>query len=184
MTTAPGIQRGYWHPMTQQEWAAFYGISRGQTGRGSGMTYFHGTQNQRGSGFGSLFSGLLRAVMPVAKTALKAVGREALRTGVSVASDALAGQNVAQSLEHHGRQAAGKLVRKAGRHLTTTRRQKMMTTRKRGRRRPVMQAGGGMGTRLRLPAGGGRAKPINRPAAAAKRRRRKTIAAANDYLNF
>ena len=174
MTTAPGIHRSYWRPMTQQEWAAFYGV--GATQRGRGMTYFRGTQHQRGSGIGSLFSGLIRAVMPAAKSALKAVGREAMRTGVAVASDALAGQNVAQSLEHHGRQAAGKLVRKAGRRVVGSKRAK--------KKKGHGQIGSGFGSRLQLKPGkkvhSRRQKPINRGG----KRRKTTTDAVQDYLNF
>ena len=143
--------------MTQQEWASFYGIN--QRGRG-GMTYFRGTQHQRGSGLGSLFGGLLRAVMPAAKSALKTVGREAMRTGISVASDALAGADPLQSLEHHGRRSARKLLKKAGRKVRK------------------QQTGRGMGTRLRTK----RAAPgkvINRGG-----KRRRKAQNNNDFLAY
>ena len=154
--------------MSQQEWATFYGISGvKQKGRGSAMTYFRGTQHQRGSGLGSLFSGLFRAVMPMAKTALKAVGREALRTGVAVAGDALAGQDGVQSLERHSRQAAGKLLKQVDR--------KLQPKKKKAAKKRRVQTGGGMGTRLGLPPVQKR-KPIHR--ATPKRKRQ------NDYLNF
>ena len=158
--------------MSQQEWASFYGVSSGvkQRGRGSAMTYFRGTQHQRGSGLGSLFSGLFRAVMPMAKTALKAVGREALRTGVAVAGDALSGQDGVQSLERRSRQAAGKLLKRVDRQLGAKK------TKKRRRR---VQTGGGVGTRLGLPPVQKR-KPIHRGRAPKRKRQQQQ----QDYLNF
>ena len=157
MSAAPGIQRGYWKPMTEQEWKEFYGI--GQTG--AGMTFFQGSQHQRGSGLGALFGGLFRAIMPAAKSALKAVGREALRTGIGVATDALAGQNVAQSLETRGKDAASTLLNKAKRKLDSE-----------------QQTGGGVGTLLDATAVIG--KPINRRAKRGKRQKKKQ----DDILAF
>ena len=151
MSAAPGIQRAYWQPMTEQDWKQFYGMGE-QTG--AGMTFFQGSQHQRGSGLGSLFGGLFRAIMPAAKSALKAVGREALRTGIGVATDALAGQNVAQSLETRGKDAASSLLSKAKRKLDTE------------------QTGGGVGTLLDA-APVLMAKPINGPAKRGKRQKKK-----------
>ena len=153
MSAAPGIHRGYWEPMSAEEWKEFYGI--GQTG-GAGMTFFQGSQHQRGSGLGALFGGLFRAIMPAAKSALKAVGREALRTGIGVASDALAGQNVTQALEMRGRDAASTLLNKAKRKLDDNDEQ---------------QTGGGVGTLLDAPTLMG--KSINRAAKRGKRQRKK-----------
>ena len=156
MSAAPGIQRSYWKPMTEQEWKEFYGI--GQTG--AGMTFFQGSQHQRGSGLGALFGGLFRAIMPAAKSALKAVGREALRTAIGVATDALAGQNVAQSLETRGKDAASTLLDKAKRKLDDG------------------QTGGGVGTLLDATAVIG--KPIHRGAKRGKRQKKKQ----DDILAF
>ena len=156
MSAAPGIQRGYWKPMTEQEWKEFYGI--GQTG--AGMTFFQGSQHQRGSGLGALFGGLFRAIMPAAKSALKAVGREALRTGIGVATDALAGQNIAQSLETRGKDAASTLLNKAKRKLDDG------------------QTGGGVGTLRDTSTVVG--KSIHRGAKRGKRQKKKQ----QDILNF
>ena len=164
MSAAPGIHRAYWYPLSQEEWADYYGI--GQTGHG--MTYFHGSPHQRGSGLGSLFGGLIRAIMPAAKSALKAVGREAIRTGIGVASDALAGQNVAQSFETRGRQAASTLLNKAGHKVN------QMTE--------EQQTGGGVGTLINTkPAH--IAKPINRTRNVQKKPARKRKK-ANDNLSY
>lgn len=162
MSVAPGIQRAFWKPMSEREWATYYGIN--QVGRG--MTYFRGTQHQRGSGIGSLFGGLLRAVMPVAKSALKTVGKQAIRTGLSVATDALAGENPLQSLEHHGKKAAANVINKVNTRVNT-----------RTKRKRKKQIGRGVGNRQGVPAVRG-AKRINRTAT------RKKAAPKTDFLNF
>ena len=165
MSAAPGIKRTYWQPLSQQEWMEYYGI--GQVGQG--MTFFQGSQHQRGSGIGSLFGGLLRAVMPMAKTALKTVGREALRAGIGVASDALSGQDVGQAIQERAREGASELVEKAKRKLELQERQPKRRRRQRGR---------GLGTRLNTPLA--TIKPINR--ARAKRPRKKKQ--DNDILTY
>ncbi len=60
-------------------------------------------QYQRGASIGSVFSGLFHSLLSVAKSVGWAVGRQALSTGAQVAADALAGHNMGQSLEQHGR---------------------------------------------------------------------------------
>lgn len=92
--------------------------------RGGAHPVFIGTPFQRGYGFGSLFKGLMRAVLPIAKQALpfaksagRAFGREALLTGANVAQDALAGADVGQSLEKHSKRGARKLLKKGTKKL-------------------------------------------------------------------
>jgi hypothetical protein len=87
-----------------------------QSGFGAG---FVGRPYQRGNGLGSIFGSIFKAVAPLAKSALRTVGKTALRTGLSVAGDALSGRNVVESLEDHGKMAAANLVKKASRRLTS-----------------------------------------------------------------
>ena len=56
---------------------------------GSGISGFHGSRYQHGSGLGSLFSGVLRAAAPLLKKGAIALGKQALRTGVNLASNYL-----------------------------------------------------------------------------------------------
>ena len=60
------------------------------------MLVFHGGQIQRGYGLGSFFSSLARRALPFLKQGAKALGRAALKTGINVAQDVLAGKNVKQ----------------------------------------------------------------------------------------
>ena len=61
---------------------------------GGALPYFTGARVQRGHGFGSLFSGLLRTVAPLIKRGAVALGKRALATGAQIAGDVAAGKNV------------------------------------------------------------------------------------------
>ena len=91
-------------PNDERMWLQYY-----QTGGGG----FTGIPYQRGYGLGSFFKGLFRTVMPVAKSALKSVGRQALSTGAEIAKDVIAGRNIKESAKQRGRQAASRLLQKA-----------------------------------------------------------------------
>ena len=47
-----------------------------------------------GTGFGSLFAGLLRSVAPLIKRGALALGNRALKTGAQIAGDVLSGENI------------------------------------------------------------------------------------------
>src|SRR5260370_36504185 len=67
---------------------------------GSGIGGFQGARFQRGQGwFGNLFK---NAILPL----LKYIGPKIIKTGASVATDAIAGENVLQSLKTHGKSTA------------------------------------------------------------------------------
>ena len=83
----------------------------------SGPPVFVGSSYQRGHGLGSLFRGLLRFVVPIAKSAGKTLGREALKAGVGVASDLLEGQNAEVVLQKRGKTAVKRIAKKANKKL-------------------------------------------------------------------
>lgn len=91
-------------------WASFY--SRNQKGEG-----FVGLPYQRGGGLGSIFRGIFRALLPIAKSAGKTIGRQALRTGAEIASDVLSGSNLKDSVKRRGRAAAATLATKAAKKI-------------------------------------------------------------------
>ena len=76
---------------------------------GGALPYFTGARVQRGHGFGSLFSGLLRTVAPLIKRGAVALGKRALATGAQIAGDVVAGKNV--------KKAAKRRATAAGRNL-------------------------------------------------------------------
>lgn len=91
-----------------------------QQSGGGGDFYFKGPAHQRGHGLGGLFGKLFRAAVPVfrntvspmLKRGAKAVAREALNTGVGVASDMLDGGSLQESFERRGHTATKRLMQK------------------------------------------------------------------------
>lgn len=78
---------------------------------GTGIGGFQGSERfpiHRGSGFfGNIWK---NAIMPL----LKYLGPKIIKTGASVASDAIAGENVLQSLKSHGKTAARDIASDVG----------------------------------------------------------------------
>ena len=99
----------------------------GQVGRGHPV--FTGARTQRGYGLGGILGGLFRSAMPLIKRGAKALGREALRTGVGIAQDALDGKNV--------KKAAKSRLLHAGRNLTNKAVRSVMGRRSQGPRRGI-----------------------------------------------
>ena len=122
--------------------AAFY-MRPSYEFHGSGFPVFHGSRRQRG---GSIFGSLAKMFSPIAKS----VGRQLLSHGVGlakdIASDALAGRNIKDSLISRGkatasnigksalRQGIGALSQMVGRGK---RRRKRLSPHKRKAKRPV-----------------------------------------------
>ena len=61
---------------------------------GGALPYCTGARVQKGHGFGSLFSGLLRSVAPLIKRGALALGKRALTTGAQIAGDVVDGQSI------------------------------------------------------------------------------------------
>ena len=108
------------NPPTPQVWESFFRTHAVQYGGGGGIEFggFRGRRYQRGHGLGSVLGSLFKTILPAAKKVGKTVGKELLRTGAHVASDALAGENVGQSLERHSRKSAAKLLDKGVKHIS------------------------------------------------------------------
>ena len=68
---------------------------------------FHGARFQRGYGLGSIFRGLFRWAVPHLQQGAKMLGKKALQTGVSVAQDVLAGENLKTATKKRVKQALG-----------------------------------------------------------------------------
>ena len=76
---------------------------------GGVLPYFTGARVQRGHGFGSLFSGLLRSVAPLIKRGALALGKRALKTGGQIAGDVVAGQNIKKAKKRRATAAGSAL---------------------------------------------------------------------------
>ena len=86
---------------------------------GGQMPVFHGGHFQRGYGIGSFFSSLARRALPFLQKGVKTVGRAALKTGMNIAGDVLAGKTLKDSLQSHIQQTAKTLKEQALNHLTS-----------------------------------------------------------------
>lgn len=64
---------------------------------GSGMPIFVGSQGQRGHGLGSMLSGFFRSAFPMIKRGLAAFGKHALKSGLEIANDVVAGESFSES---------------------------------------------------------------------------------------
>ena len=93
-------------PVSEKQWIAH--IQKGG---------FLGTPYQRGAGLGSIFRSLFRAILPVAKSAGRAIGKRALQAGADVATDLVAGKDFKDTLKSRGKEATGDLLGDASKRL-------------------------------------------------------------------
>ena len=128
-------------PGNERVWAQYYNSQALQHGSG-----FVGTPYQRGTGLGSLFKGLFRAILPIAKNVGKSVGRQALRTGTEIAGDVLAGKSIKEAAQRRGKVGASKLLNKASKNISR-RPKKKQNGRGLGVRNRKKQKGRGLGVR-------------------------------------
>jgi hypothetical protein len=68
---------------------------------------------QRGHGLGSIFGGLFKAAMPLLKRGTKTLEREALKTGLNIAGDAVQGINIKQAAKSRLKSTGENLLQKA-----------------------------------------------------------------------
>lgn len=81
-----------------------YYLDQAKQKRGN-LPAFHGARFQRGYGLGSIFRGLFRWAVPHLQQGAKMLGKKALQTGVSVAQDVLAGENLKTATKKRAKQA-------------------------------------------------------------------------------
>lgn len=72
-----------------------------------------GSPYQRGHGIGGFLGGLFRKAIPLLSRGLKAMGREALRTGLNVLGDVAQAVPLNESLHRRVKESGGNLKRKA-----------------------------------------------------------------------
>lgn len=83
-----------------------------QAGSGVGVIY-KGAPYQRGHGIGSFLGGLFRSVFPIFKSGAKAIGKEALNTGVGLLTDMINSRPMNESIKTRLKEASSNLKRKA-----------------------------------------------------------------------
>ena len=89
---------------------------------GGALPVFQGTRyqrgygisrrSQRGSGLGSILSGLFRSALPMIKQGAKTVGKQLLTSGASVLNYAIDCQDIQSSAKHHFTAAGRNLLQK------------------------------------------------------------------------
>ena len=84
-----------------------------QTGRG--MAAFTGARYQRGHGLGNILRSLTKFALPFLKKGAKAVGKQAMKTGMNIAQEAMLGHNVKKAAKRHLSQGLTELVTQRGR---------------------------------------------------------------------
>lgn len=94
----------------------YEGYYRNQSG-GGGSHFFQGTRYQRGYGLGGILKGLFRAAVPLVTKGAKTIGKQAARTGISIAGDALSGENVKLASKRRLKEAGRTLTSKALRNI-------------------------------------------------------------------
>ncbi|KAG8235575.1 hypothetical protein J437_LFUL013125 [Ladona fulva] len=77
-----------------------------QAGSGVGSVY-RGVSYQKGNGIGSFLGGLFRSVLPLFKSGAKALGRQAIRTGMDVIGDLTTGQEPVKAVLRRRFEEAG-----------------------------------------------------------------------------
>jgi hypothetical protein len=95
-------------PERDVDWDSFFTQQVGHGAHFVGYDY-----PQRGAGLGSILNGLLRYLIPLGKTAARAVGREGLATGSRVIGGVLEGRDFKESLKRESRRGLKNLVNKA-----------------------------------------------------------------------
>ena len=86
---------------------------------GNGMVpIFSGEKYQTGYGLGSIFGNILKAALPVVKQGAKSLGKTALRTGLNIAKDALAGKQIKDSFSDNLNQAKREVLANSVKYVT------------------------------------------------------------------
>ena len=80
---------------------------------GSGLPVYVGNRYIRGSGLGSIFSGLLRSAVPLLKAGGKHLLKEGAKAGLQVVGDVMEGRNIKDSLKTRAKATGKQLFQQA-----------------------------------------------------------------------
>jgi len=86
---------------------------------GNGISVFQGYRGQRGHGIGSTIMGLFRSAAPMLKRGLAAFGKQALGTGLQIASDMADGSSFSDSAKLRAREGIKRLASEGVDYLNT-----------------------------------------------------------------
>ena len=77
-----------------------------------GGSFYAGVKRQQGYGLGGLLAKLGRYVVPLLKPIAKSVGKQAIRSGISLAGDILEGHNPKEAFKQNLKDGTKKLFKK------------------------------------------------------------------------
>lgn len=86
---------------------------------GNGLSYYRGVPLQKGAGLGGVFKSFYRMILPLFKSGAKAVGKQALRSGIDIANDVLQGKEIKTSAKERAKEASKLLTGKAADKVKT-----------------------------------------------------------------
>jgi hypothetical protein len=152
-------------PPSQKVWESYFRTRAIQYGHGTELGTFRGRQFQRGHGLGNILGSLFKKILPAATKVGKTVGKELLKTSAHVASDALAGRDLVESLEQRSKQGASKLLTKGLKHIEkspTTTASSVVTKQKKLKGKKKIHKGRGLGFMPKRIKGGKRPRRLIR----------------------
>lgn len=76
--------------------------------RGGTLPVFRGARNQRGHGLGNVFGSIFRWIKPMVQKTAATAGRELVKTGANIASDALTGKSLKDAAEQRLKETANR----------------------------------------------------------------------------
>ena len=79
---------------------------------------FSGSKYQKGHGIGNLFSGLIKAAIPLVKKGAISLGKTALQTGLNIAKDSIAGKELKSSLNDNLKLAGANILNSSANYLS------------------------------------------------------------------
>lgn len=82
---------------------------------GHGMPAFTGARYQRGHGLGNILRSLTKLAVPFLKKGASRVGKQALKTGMDIAQDAMQGHNIKAAAKKRVSQGLKQLITQQGR---------------------------------------------------------------------
>ena len=82
---------------------------------GRGMPAFAGARYQRGHGLGNMLRTLTKLAVPFIKKGAQLIGKQAMKTGMDIAQDAMQGQNIKTAAKRRASEGWRELVYQKGR---------------------------------------------------------------------
>lgn len=115
---------------------------------GSGVPAFAGARYQRGHGIGNILRSITKMALPFLKKGASKVGKQALKTSMDIAGDAMQGRNIKKTIKRRMSEGLKDLVRQQGRgrrgppgQRVTKRKHKVVQKRQKVKPAPKKQKG-------------------------------------------